>query len=203
MKSKEVLLLAVCVTAMASAAQAQSTTPAANPQSQSLKGFYNFNKRVIIASAEKMPAEHYGFKPAPEVRSFAELAGHVADGNYLTCAAAKGEPNPQTEIQHTEKTAKTKDEVVKALKASFGYCDAVFDNLTDATLKETYKVGGAERPKITVITVNVYHGGEHYGNMVVYLRMKGVTPPSSEPEPQQQQSRPKAETKPPKFDNEQ
>ena len=133
MKSKEVLLLAVCLMAMAPVAQAQSTTPTADPQAQSFKGFYNFNKRVIIASAEKMPA----------------------------------------------------------------------NNLTDATLKETYKEEGGERSKVSMITLNVYHGGEHYGNIVVYLRMKGITPPSSEPAPQRQQSQPKAETKPPRFDNEQ
>ncbi|MGH9768574.1 MAG: DinB family protein [Blastocatellia bacterium] len=203
MNLRKILLTASCLMAVASFAQAQPVTPASDPQAQSLKGFYNFNKRVIIASAEKMPAEHYSFKPTAEIRSYAELVSHVADGNYLTCAPAKGEPNPQKEIQHTEKTAKTKDEVVKALKASFDYCDAVFNNLTDATLKETYKQGDRERPKVSTITLNVYHGGEHYGNMVVYLRMKGVTPPSSEPAPQEQQSQPKAETKPPQFDNEQ
>jgi uncharacterized protein YciI/uncharacterized damage-inducible protein DinB len=203
MKSKEALLSALCLTVIASVAQAQSTTPSADPQAQSFKGFYNFNKRVIVASAEKMPAEHYGFKPAPEVRSFAELVGHVADGNYLTCAPAKGEANPQKEIQHTEKTTKTKDEVVKALKSSFDYCDAVFNNLTDAALKETYKEGDRERSKVSMITLNIYHGGEHYGNIVVYLRMKGIVPPSSEPAPQRQQSQSRDETKPPQFDNEQ
>jgi len=80
-----------------------------------LKGFYNFNKRVILASAEKMPAEHYGFKPTPEIRSYAELVAHVADRNYLTCAPAKGAPNPQKDIQHTEKTAKTSVDEAKAL----------------------------------------------------------------------------------------
>jgi uncharacterized protein YciI/uncharacterized damage-inducible protein DinB len=201
MKSSRIFLAALCSIAVATAALAQSTAQPADPQAQTLKQFYNFNKRVIIASAEKMPAEHYGFKPAPEVRSFAELVGHVADGNYLTCSPVKGEPNPQKEIQHTEKTAKTKDEVIKSLKASFDYCDAVFNNLSDATLKETYKQGDRDRPKASMATLNVYHGGEHYGNIVVYLRLKGLVPPSSEPAPQQTQ--PKAETKPPQFDNEQ
>ncbi len=172
----------------------------ADPQAQSLKGFYDFNKRVIIASAEKMPAEHYGFKPTPEIRSYAELVAHVADGNYLICAPAKGEQSPLKDIQHTEKTAKTKDEVVKALKASFDYCDTVFNNLTDAKLKETFKDEGKDIPKLSAITLNIYHGGEHYGNIVVYLRLKGIVPPSSGP---QQQSQSKAETKPPQFDTDQ
>jgi len=202
MKSGKTFLAAFCLMAIASAALAQSTTQPSDSQAQSLKGFYNFNKRMILAAAEKMPAEHYGFKPTPEIRSYAELVAHVADGNYLTCAPAKGEPNPQKEIPHTEKTAKTKDEVVKALKASFDYCDAVFNNLTDAALKETYKHEDQERSKFSTLTLNVYHGGEHYGNIVVYLRLKGITPPTSEPAPQRQQTQPKTETKPPQFDNE-
>ena len=79
----------------------------------------------------------------------------------------------------------------------------MFNNLTDATLKETYKEGDKELPKVSMITLNIYHGGEHYGNMVVYLRMKGIVPPSSESAPQERQSQTKTETKPPQFDNEQ
>jgi uncharacterized protein YciI/uncharacterized damage-inducible protein DinB len=201
MKKKLSTLLAIALTATAvSVSRAQSTAAAADPQAQTLKGFYNFNKRVILASAERMPAEQYGFKPTPEVRSFAELLGHVADGNYLICSPLKGEPNPnKDEIQKTEKAVKTKDDVIKALKASFNYCDTVFENLTDATLKETFREEGKDRPKASMATLNVYHGGEHYGNIVVYLRLKGITPPSSDPAPQQQ-SAPKAENKPPQFD---
>src|SRR5262245_3642019 len=152
MKMNRVFLLSLCLTAQAVVAQA----PIADPQAQSLKAFYNFNKRVILASAEKMPAEHYGFKPTAEIRSYAELVSHVADGNYLTCSAAKGEPNPNKEnIQKTEKTAKTKDEVIKALKASFDYCDPIFNQLTDATLKETYKEGDKEQSKARMIILNV------------------------------------------------
>src|SRR5262245_44682460 len=161
MKSKEIFLLAFCLITTAAVAQAQSTAPAADQQAQPFKGFYNFNKRVIIASAERMPAEHYGFKPSPEVRSYAELIAHVADANYYICGTVSGTPNTQKDIQHTEKTAKTKDEVVKALKASFDYCDAVFNNLTDATLKETFKEGGQDLPKLSAVLLNVHHGGEH------------------------------------------
>jgi uncharacterized protein YciI/uncharacterized damage-inducible protein DinB len=170
-----------------------------DPQAQALKQVYNFNKRVIIASAEKMPAEYYGFGPASEVRGFAELMGHIADVNYVTCSAGRGEANPnKDEIQKTEKTAKTKDAVSQALKESFAYCDVLFNNLTDATLKETYKQDGRDWNKASMITLSVYHGGEHYGNAVVYLRMKGIVPPSSEPaQPQKKAEMPK---EPPQFD---
>jgi uncharacterized damage-inducible protein DinB len=174
--------IAPCLSIIALATTALAQT--ADPQTQALKQFYEFNKRVAIASAEKMPAEHYGFKPSADVRSFAELISHIADGNYLTCSSAKGEPSPNgSELQKTEKTVKTKAEVIKALQASFNYCDAVFDKLTDATLKETVKFFGKEQTKALIITLNVHHGGEHYGNSATYLRMKGLVPPSSEPAP--------------------
>jgi uncharacterized protein YciI/uncharacterized damage-inducible protein DinB len=195
MRSEFILLSIFCLAAISPAAVAQSV----DPQAQVFKQFYDFNKRNIIAAAEKMPAGEYGFKPASEVRSYAELLGHIADGNYLTCSPVKGEQSPNKEdIRKTEKTAKTKDDVVKALKASFDYCDAVFSNLTDATLKETYKQGEREQPKARMVTLNVYHGGEHYGNVVVYLRLKGIVPPSSETIPQPQQ--PKTENRQPQFD---
>jgi uncharacterized protein YciI/uncharacterized damage-inducible protein DinB len=180
---------------MASAAWAQGV----DPQAQILKQLYDFNKRHVMAAAEKMPAGEYAFKPASGVRSYAELLGHIADVNFLTCSTIKGEQNPnKEEIQKIEKSARTKDEVVKALKGSFDYCDPVFTGLTDAVLKEIYQQGGRERPKADMITLNVYHGGQHYGNMVVYLRMKGVVPPSTEAASQTQQ--PKAENRPPQFD---
>ena len=73
--------------------------------------------------------------------------------------------------------------MINALRASFTYCDAVFDKLTDATLKETVKFFGKDQTKAQIITLNVHHGGEHYGNAATYLRMKGLVPPSSEPAP--------------------
>ena len=102
--------------------------------------------------------------------------------NYPACAALKGEPNPNK--ADFEKTAKTKEEVVKALKASFDYCDQALKNLTDATFKESFKSGTRDVPKTSPLMLLVAHNFEHYGNLVTYMRLKGSVPPSSEPPPQ-------------------
>ncbi|HEX9004966.1 MAG TPA: DinB family protein, partial [Blastocatellia bacterium] len=114
-----------------------------------LKFFYDYNKRNILASAEKMTEANYGFKPSPDIRSFGEVLGHIADVNFMTCSAMKNEAIPNKES--VEKTARTKDDFLKALKASYDYCDGAFANLTEATMKETYKVRDRERPKAGVV----------------------------------------------------
>ena len=100
----------------------------------------------------------------------------------LTHILDKGEANAHKD-EDFEKTAKTKEEVVKAVKAVFDYCDGAFKNLTDATLKETYKSGTREVPKSQPTLLVVGHNMEHYGNIVTYMRLKGLVPPSSEPAP--------------------
>ena len=162
-------------------AQAPAQTQAAQlePATQSLKGAYSSNRRNIIGAAEKMPAEHYSFKPTSDVRSFAEILGHIAFVNYLNCAVIKGEANPNKE--NFEKSLTAKEDVLKALKASFDYCDGGFNTLSDATMKESYKMGAREIPKASQVVLNAVHNMEHYGNLVTYLRLKGIVPPSSEP----------------------
>jgi uncharacterized protein YciI/uncharacterized damage-inducible protein DinB len=166
----------------AAAASAKSNEPSSDPLVAPLRFLYDYNQRNIMAAAEKMPAADYGFKPTTEIRSFGEILGHIADVHYLTCSAVKGEVNPQR--QSIEKTARGKDEIITALKASFTYCDGVFANLTEATLKQMGKLGTDEQPKSTIVNLNVYHSGQHYGHLTVYLRLKGLTPPSTERAPQ-------------------
>ncbi|MEP7338829.1 MAG: DinB family protein [Acidobacteriota bacterium] len=165
-----------------------------------LKFFYGYNKRNIVASAEKMSEANYTFKPSPDIRSFGEVLGHITDVNYLTCAAMKGEANPSKDP--VEKTAKTKDDFIKALKASYDYCDGAFANLSEALMKETYKVEDRVNPKAGMVILNTQHGMEHYGNLVIYLRMKGIVPPTTERAQQQQAPpAPKADqSNPPQFD---
>ncbi len=185
MKPIRIVALFGCLLAVTAVTQAQ----AADPFADNFKFYYGFNKRNVIAAAEKMPVADYGFKPTSEVRTFGEVLGHIVDVQNMACSAIKGEANPSKEP--IEKTAKTKDELVKAVKASFEYCDGAFNTLTDAKLTEKYKGARGEYPKSNAASLAVFHTSEHYGNLVVYLRLKGIVPPSSEPAPQQ-----KAETKP-------
>ena len=135
----------------------------------------------IERAAQKMPEEQYAFKPDPAVRSFGQILGHVADANYIFCSTVIGEKNPSPGV---EKTKTTKADLTAALKEAFAYCNRAYDGLTDAAANETVKAFGQERNKLGVLWFNAAHNAEHYGNLVVYLRTKGIVPPSSEPKGQ-------------------
>jgi uncharacterized damage-inducible protein DinB len=153
---------------------------AANPISASLKATYERVKGFLLKTAELMPADQYGFKPTPEVRSFGQILGHAADAQMMLCSIAK--KDTAAKKLNAEKMT-TKAEVQKALSEAFAYCDKVYADSTDATLtSEKIELFGKTQPKFTALDVNVAHDNEHYGNLVTYLRMKKLTPPSSQPE---------------------
>ena len=135
----------------------------------------------IEGAAEKMPEEQYAFKPDPAVRSFGQILGHIADANYLFCSTVLGENSPAPGI---EKTKTAKADLRAALHDAFAYCNRAYAALTDASANETVKAFGGERNKLGVLWFNASHNLEHYGNLVVYMRIKGYVPPSSEPKPQ-------------------
>lgn len=163
-------------------------TGAAMSQTPDLKTMSGYPRLVqaqvtswIASAAEKMPAAEYGFRPDPAVRSFGEILGHIADANYLFCSPVLGESNPSLNI---EKTKTTKAELTSALHDAFAYCNRAYASLSDENAHETVKAFGQERNRLGVLWFNASHNLEHYGNLVVYLRSKGIVPPSSEPKPQ-------------------
>ena len=166
-------------------AQAKSEAPAAppaNPITASEKGVYSFVSNAVIGAAEKMPEENYSFKPTPEVRSFGQLVGHVADASYMFCSQASGEANPMKNI---EKTKTSKAVLVSAMKDAVAYCNQTFDSMTDAKGSQMVKLFNFDLAKLTLLSLNTAHTDEHYGNMVTYLRLKGIVPPTSENPPGQ------------------
>src|SRR5438132_10443727 len=154
---------------------------AQTPDLKSASGYPKMVQKQVTAwierAAEKMPEVQYAFKPDPAVRSFGQILGHIADANYLFCSTVLGENNPSPGI---EKTKTTKVELKAALRDSFAYCNRAYDALTDASANETVKAFGQERNKLGVLWFNASHNLEHYGNLVVYMRLKGIVPPSSE-----------------------
>jgi uncharacterized damage-inducible protein DinB len=143
-----------------------------NPLSTEAKQAYTEVKNDILKSAEKMPEENYGFKPAPRVRTFGQILGHIAEEQYFYCGAVKGEQK----AVDLEKIMTSKAELIAALQDSFAYCDAVYDGLTDATAVQMVKRG----TKLKLLWGNTVHNNSHYGNLVTYLRIKGIVPPSTE-----------------------
>ena len=154
--------------------------PPANPITLSEKGLYSFISSAVVRAAEKMPEENYSFKPTPDVRSFGQLVGHVADANYMFCSQASGEANPMKDI---EKTKTSKADLVAAIKDAVAYCNSTFDGMTDAKGSQMVKFFNFNLAKLTLLSLNTAHTDEHYGNMVTYLRLKGIVPPTSENSP--------------------
>lgn len=134
----------------------------------------------IIKSAEQMPEASYSFKPTPEVRSFGQLIGHVAGAQYMYCSAAMGDkPASEGDI---EKTKTSKADLVAAIKASTEYCKRAYMQ-TDVAARAMTKVFGEDRSRLYALVGNASHNSEHYGNIVTYLRMNKMVPPSSQPAP--------------------
>lgn len=138
-------------------------------------------RRNIAEAADSMPEQDYSFRPAPGVRSFGEILGHVANANYLFCSAANKAQMPlRTNLEKvTEKAA-----LVKALRDSLAYCDAVYETTTDSNFNDAVTVAGPgnkSTPTVrgAVLMFNTTHNNEHYGNLVVYMRAKGHVPPST------------------------
>jgi uncharacterized damage-inducible protein DinB len=162
------------------APQAESAPPA-NPITATERGLYSFMSGAVIRAAEKMPEANYSFKPTPEVRSFGQLVGHEADANFMFCSLAAGEPNPSKDI---EKTKTSKADLVAALKDAVAYCNKAFDGMTDAKGSGMVKIfDRMNLARLTVLSLNTAHTDEHYGNMVTYMRLKGLVPPTSESAP--------------------
>lgn len=147
-----------------------------NPLSAETKGYYTMVKTNIIKSAEKMPEADYSFRPTPAVRTFGQLIAHVADAQYEFCSPVRGEQKSSD----IEKTVTGKAELISALKTAFAYCDEAYNSMTDAHAADKIKFFGGNRTKLVTLEFATMHDDEHYGNIVTYLRMKGLVPPSSE-----------------------
>ncbi len=171
-------LLFAAITAGAFASDATTTVPVNNPLSAFNKHVYAGVKNILLRSAEKMPEENYNFKPTDSVRSYGQIIGHVADAQYLFCSAVLGEKNPAPKIEQT-KTSKA--DLIAALKDAVAYCDKAYDSITDTSATQMVTFFGGDTPKLGVLNANNMHTVEHYGNLVTYMRMKNIVPPTSEP----------------------
>jgi uncharacterized damage-inducible protein DinB len=132
----------------------------------------------VLKSAQEMPEENYSFKPVPTVRSFGQLVAHVADAQYEFCGPIAGDTSRKP--GSIEKTVTSKAALIQALQEAYAYCDKAISGMTDAQGTEMVSFFGRNAPKLSLFNFNVAHNMEHYGNMVTYLRIKGLVPPSSQ-----------------------
>jgi len=155
-----------------------SFAQSANPLSVQAKTQFGALSGFVVRSAEKVPEDLYSFRATPEVRSMAELFGHVADAMFAMCSTAAGAKPPRTGI---EKAVTGKAALVAALKEGVTYCNSVYDGMTDQKGLETVPFYFGPAPRVSVLYFVVSHTYEHYGNLVTYMRLKNIVPPSSEP----------------------
>jgi len=164
------LVVALLVPSAALAQNSNPLTANAKVQFGALSGF-------VLRSAEKVPEGLYQYRPTAEVRTMAQLFGHVADAMFAMCATAAGTKPPRTGIEKET----TKPLLVAALKEGIAYCNTVYDGMTDQKGLETVPFYFGPTPRVSVLYFVVTHTYEHYGNLVTYMRLNNIVPPSSEP----------------------
>jgi uncharacterized damage-inducible protein DinB len=181
------IVLATAVLALGASssgtAATQTPAPGADPGnltrfSRGVKARFDSIKRDIVEAAEAVPENEYGFKPTPQVRSFGELVGHVADAQNYFCGVAAGN-NPDYSDAIEKSKSPTKAALVSALKASVAACDEVYAKTTAGNVMELVKAGKSDALRGGLLLDNISHDNEHYGNIVTYMRLKGHVPPST------------------------
>ena len=175
------LICTAAIVSMALAPRVQAQAPApANAMTQALRSAWNSAKSNFRKSADVMPEAKYGFKPVDGVRTYGAILAHVAGASYEFCAAAKGEPPPHLEAEF-EKSARTKADIVKALDGAIAYCDEIYKGLDDVKAAQMVAgaFGGPQGARAANLIGNTTHFQEHYGNLVTYMRINGLVPPSS------------------------
>ena len=130
----------------------------------------------VNIAADEISESMYSYRPTPEVRTFGEMFAHIAGSQKMYCAMALGEKAPDEDV--VEKAAKTKAAIVAALKESNTYCERAYAQ-SDDDVKAMVDIFAQQRPRFYALIANASHDGEHYGNIVTYMRMNKLVPPSS------------------------
>lgn len=148
---------------------------AQNPMSEEAQASWTRTSGNLAAAAERMPADKYGFKPAPESQSFADLVAHTASSAMRACSGLNGQA-----MQSNADAAAGKDALVAALKAGLEQCDKANAALTDAAAAEMVPAGRGQRTRIGALYGNTIHLEHEYAQMAVHFRLNGMVPPSSD-----------------------
>jgi uncharacterized damage-inducible protein DinB len=177
------LILAIAAAAPLGA-QTQQAALAPNAGVMSAKGVFMVPAGFVRRALEQTPDSLLSFKPTPEIRSLGELFAHVADGEHLFCSLALGEPMMDAGIEKAFKTgtgtlAQKKAAIVEGLRTAMAHCDKAYAQ-QDAGVQGTVNFFGNTVSRQWTLGMNGAHDYEHYGNIVTYLRLKGITPPSSQ-----------------------
>lgn len=164
-------VMALCLTAVPSGAQMSDDASLAG-----VRGLYETVRGYLVATAEQASQELYDYRPTDEVRSFGEILGHLANSGYAFCSRAAGEEMPD---RGDAEQLGSRAEIMAALRASFEYCDDAYA-MDPGMTGEPVDLFGQEHTRLSVLAFNMGHDFEHYGNLVTYMRINGMVPPSSQ-----------------------
>jgi len=158
--------------------QAASPAPVPTGPAAEVQRGYAAVKVNILKAATEMPDDAYTYKPEPDIRTFARVVNHVSEVQLRIC----GSVNHKDAADLFKVPAETADKaaIVEALKASFTECDKAYGSATDANLTEIFTLGKASRSRVGALWGNVSHDNEQYATLALYMRLKGLVPPSSE-----------------------
>lgn len=161
----------------ASFAQHEGHSSPSTNVTTSLKGLYDITTTNLMKTAEMVDEEFYAYRPTEEVRTLGQILAHVANAQYAFCSAAAGEDSPSQ--SNYEETATAKTDIVAALGGAFEYCNGVYARMTDEEGGELKNFFGRQMAGSAILAFNSAHNYEHYGNLVTYMRINGIVPPSS------------------------
>ncbi len=170
----------LCLSGSSAAAQHEARHESHHPAIKLVETHRQLWKQVtssVTRAAEQMPEADYSYRPVETVRTFGELIGHIAGAQAMICAIALGEAPPAEDA--VEKSAKTKMALLAALEESTAKCEKAYAQ-PDTSVLTAATMFGMNTTRLYALGMNALHNGEHYGNMVTYMRMKGMVPPSSQ-----------------------
>lgn len=159
------------------AALAQTDGASAEPITASLRGVHDLTSANILRAAEMLDEDVYAYRPTDEVRTAGQILAHLASSQYMFCSAAAGEESPSR--TNFEEEATTKAEITAALQQALEYCSSVYERMTDEEAAQARQIFGQNLTASGILAFNTAHNYEHYGNLVTYMRMNGIVPPSS------------------------
>jgi hypothetical protein len=172
------LLVGGAASAAQDASSASAGAPVANPVTTTVKGQLTRYEKNMVAAADAMPAEKYGFKPTPEMNTFGHVVMHIAQSNNFLCSKISGVPAPDVKLADTD----GKDKLVAALKASFEFCTTALAAVDDSKLGDSLTLFGNRQTSRAGALITLSDDWyDHYGTEAVYLRLNGVLPPTAQP----------------------
>lgn len=146
---------------------------------EGLSGLLTSMETTVMATAESVPDSLYTYRATDEVRTFGQILAHIADAQKALCEGTHGNNVNLTDT--FEKAATTRPAILAALKETFAGCRQVLADMTDADAAKAVPFGSTPAPKATILAFTISHTNEHYGNLVTYMRLNGIVPPSSRP----------------------